>query len=284
MKKSLVFPAVILILASMACSFNFDLGNSGRSTIPVETLDINVPAPQSGSAARLVVNMGAGKLEVTPDSTALVSGSVRYNLADWKPQITTRGDTTTLEQKTVESLNLSTDIINEWALALNPALTYDLELNAGAYEGSLDLSGLSISELDISDGASKAEVVFSEPNPVVMERFSYQTGASEVRLSGLANANFNQLTFQCGAGSYTLNFGGTLKRDAAVSISGGVSQITIIVPAGMNAQVETSGALNNVDASGDWSQNNNVYETGGSGPLLTIRVEMGVGNLQLRSE
>lgn len=284
MKKMLILPVIVLILATLACSFNVDLPSVQNKTIPVETFDVNVAAPTNGGVNNLVLKMGAGKLTVTPDSTALVSGNVRYNLAEWKPEVTTSGNTTTIEQKNIETLNLSTDIINEWKLALNPAVTYELEVNAGAYEGDLDLSGLSIAQLEISDGASKSDVTFNSQNPVVMDRFSYKTGASEVKLNGLAYANFNLMTFECGAGNYTLDFGGTLQRDAAVNVTCGVSQITIVVPPGMNAEVETNGALNNVDTSGNWTTNNNVYKTGGSGPLLTIRVDMGVGNLVLRAQ
>jgi len=276
----------MVLLATLACSFNVDLPNirANATTIPVETFTVDVPAPQGNETAKLVIAMGAGELTITPNSTALVSGTIRYNLQDWKPVVSQSGSSTTIEQENIETLNLSTDIINEWMLALNPAVRYNLDMKAGAYQGNLDLSGLSIERLQISDGASQSDVTFNSPNPVSMASFAYKTGASQVHLNGLSNANFREMTFECGAGDYTLDFGGPLQQDASVKITGGVSQIVIIVPEGTHTRVETSGALNNVDTVGDWSSTGQVYETEGSGSTLSIEVEMGVGNLILRSE
>jgi hypothetical protein len=40
----------------------------------------------------------------------------------------------------------------------------DLTINAGAYRGTLELGDLSLTRLDINDGASQATVEFSMPN------------------------------------------------------------------------------------------------------------------------
>lgn len=283
MNRKLLLPLIMIFLATTACSLSLDLPKIESKAGPEETFTVNVPAPTSGSSASLEISMGAGKLTIAPTSSGLVTGTVRYNIADWKPEVSQVGSKTTISQSHSESLPINVDSINEWNLALNPALTYDLDINAGAYEGNLDLSGIGLTSLQIDDGASKASVTFSKLNPASMDLFAYKTGASEVSLHGLANANFSRMTFDCGAGSYTLDFSGALQRDASVQINGGVSQITIIVPAGMNAVMETDGALNNVDASGEWNGSGSHYQTGGSGSTLTIKVDMGVGNLVLKT-
>ena len=60
---------------------------------------------------------------------------------------------------------------------------------------------------------------------------------------------------------------------------------TIVVPEGVSARVVVTGGLNNVDFSGGWDQSGSAYVLGsGGGPILTFNVQMGAGNLQLRSD
>ena len=65
---------------------------------------------------------------------------------------------------------------------------------------------------------------FPKLNRVEMDSLYYQTGASNVHLSDLANANFASMVFRSGAGNYTLDFSGELQRDAEVKIESGISQ------------------------------------------------------------
>ena len=137
----------------------------------------------------------------------------------------------------------------------------DLTINAGAYKGRLDLSGLKLHRLEINDGASDGDIKFNVPNPESMEKLVYRTGASKVNLYGLANANFVDMTFDSGAGDYLLDFSGTLNQDATVSIHTGVSSLTIVIPAGMHAIITNSGAITNVTPVGTWTVSDNRYET-----------------------
>ena len=114
-----------------------------------------------------------------------------------------------------------------------------------------------------------------------MSVFRYETGASNVKLTGLANANFNNMTFSSGAGDYTLDFTGELKRDATVNLSSGLSNLIVVIPEGVNADVTVEGGLANVSAGSGWHQNGNLYSQQGSGPTLTFIIKMGAGNLTL---
>jgi hypothetical protein len=92
------------------------------------------------------------------------------------------------------------DSVNEWDLKLG-LKPMDLTINGGAYEANFELGGLALTRLRISEGASSTEVHFSQPNPEVMEKFSINTGASQVKLIGLANANPKEIAFSSGAGA-----------------------------------------------------------------------------------
>jgi hypothetical protein len=159
-----------------------------------------------------------------------------------------------------------------------------LTIDAGAYEGTMDLGGLALQNLEVSDGAADVKLQFSQPNTAEMDIFQYKTGASSVELRSLANANFSNMNFKSGAGNYTLDFSGELKRDASVTIDAGLSSVKVIVPEGVDARLFYDGGLSNVDISGAWEKSGNQYTQPGDGPRLTINVNMGAGQLNLSNQ
>ena len=122
---------------------------------------------------------------------------------------------------------------------------------------------------------------FSQPNRAEMETLRYETGASQVHLKGLAYANFARMVFKGGAGEYELDFSGELMRDATVSVDAGLGSVQIIVPEGMAARVIVDRGLANVDIDSGWEKSGDEYSTAGDGPVLTINVTIGAGNLEL---
>jgi hypothetical protein len=169
---------------------------------------------------------------------------------------------------------------NEWDLKLGDK-PMDLRIESGAYKGTFELGGLALNNLTIKDGAANVELAFSELNLVEMSTFKYETGASEVKMSGLANANFSIFDFSSGAGNYTLDFSGELQRDASVTVSSGLSNIIVVVPEGVNAVVTVDSGASNVNAGSDWSKSGDVYKQKGEGPTLTFVIEVGAGNVTL---
>jgi hypothetical protein len=89
------------------------------------------------------------------------------------------------------------------------------------------------------------------------------------------------MTFTGGAGDYTLDFSGTLQRNASVQIDAGVSSLVIIVPKGASATVTVEGAVNSVRVDGSWVRSGDSYTLAGSGKTLTIAVTAGVGSVRL---
>jgi len=112
-----------------------------------------------------------------------------------------------------------------------------------------------------------------------MSMLRYETGASDVKLTGLANANFSTLTFSGGAGNYTLDFSGKLQRDAVVTIEAGFGDLSLVIPEDMKAIVTVEGAALNINHSSGWAQNGQKYTQKGSNSTLTILVKMAAGNL-----
>lgn len=261
-------------------------GGCGIGTGPTQTL--NIDEPLGGAAVTdIKVAMGAGKLTIEPGAPGLVSGVVRYNVEKWEPEVTRSDSSVSIKQGTTKGLSgVSTDLVNEWALKLGGA-PMRLAVEAGAYEGTYELGGLSLQKLSVKDGAAETTVSFSAPNPSQMESLTYETGASSVTLTGLADANFRKLEFKGGAGAFTLDFSGQLRTAASASIKAGVGTLHIIVPSGTAAKVVLKGSLTNVNQEGAWTAANKTYSTpaaGSSGSkLLTITVDMDLGSLTLTS-
>ncbi len=259
----------------------------GIGTGPTQTF--NVDEKLGGAAVTdVTVSMGAGKLDIGPGASGLVSGVITYNVEKWKPEIVRTDSAITIKQGTTKGLSgVGTDIVNDWRLKLGAA-PIRLAVTAGAYEGTYELGGLSLQKLSIKDGAAKTNVNFGSANPSQLETLSYDTGASTVTLSGLADANFKKLQFKGGAGSFTFDFSGELRTSGSASIDSGVSHVHIIVPSGTAAKVVLKGKLTDVTQEGTWTAADQTYSTpaaaSADGKLLTITVNMGVGSLTLTSE
>lgn len=278
---------LVVVLASLSLACNLVTSRFNRvETGPVREEPIEVDSPDAADTVRLYLNFAAGELRVSSGAgDRVVSGMARYNVEELKPDVVVGGNEVTVEtgDLSIEGIPAFRDnLINEWDLQLGE-VPIDLTIGAGAYQGRIDLGGLSITNLDVTDGASDVELEFSEPNQVQMDEFRYETGASNVELSGLANANFSDMTFRGGAGNYTLEFDGNLERDADVQIDVGVCQLTLIVPDGVSARLEFEGGLSNVDVQGGWSRSGNLYTVEGDEPTINVHIDMGAGNLQLRT-
>jgi hypothetical protein len=101
-----------------------------------------------------------------------------------------------------------------------------------------------LKSLTVRDGASHVDLSFLEPNQTEMSLLRYETGASDVKLTGLANANFSTLTFSGGAGNYTLDFGGELQRDAVVTIDAGLGNVTVVILKMLSQLLQLKAAVN----------------------------------------
>lgn len=282
MKKQVIAAVFVLMLASFACSVQ----NIEMKTIDTQVVTIAEPLPTDLAGTELVFNMTGGKFNLSPGADGLVNGSITYNVERWEPEFTRSTYYYEIKQKNPYSITgiPTGDIENHWDFGLSTVLPLDLTIEGGASENLFDLSGLQLTNLNITQGASETEVRFETPNPVLMKEFSFKTGASSAKLYGLGNANFISMNFSCGAGDYTLDFSGTLSMESTVDIKAGVSNLTIIIPADMNAAIVNHGMVSNINTQGTWLVTDETYTTMVDGPKLTINLDMAVGNINLIHE
>lgn len=279
MKKPFIAAFFVLLLASLACS----VSNIEMKTIDTQVVAISEDLPSNLGQTELSFNMTGGSFNLSPGSSGLVTGRITYNVENWEPQFTRSNNL--YEIKQVNPLNVSGiptgNTINEWELELSTALPIDLSIEGGASENTFNFTGLQLTNLKIIQGASKTDILFDAPNPQVMDDFSFSTGASSATLTGLGYANFNTMTFSSGAGDYTLDFTGALTHDAAVDIKATISNITIVIPDGMNAAIVNNGTVSNINTEGTWLIKDDTYTTMEDGNLLSIKLDMAVGNVTL---
>lgn len=282
MKKPLIAVILVLVLATFACSVD----NIEMETVETRIVTISENLPANLGETELDFNMTGGEFTLYPGSEFLVNGTITYNVEQWEPQFTRRDNYFQIKQ--VNPLRFSgipnNDVVNTWDLALTKLLPLNLSIEGGGSKNTYDFTGIQLTNLKIVQGASDTTIRFDAPNPQVMEEFTFTTGASSAKLYGLGHANFSTLSFSAGAGDYTLDFTGALSRDTTVDIKATISNITIIIPAGMKAIVVNNGTISNINTQGTWLLTNKTYSTLEEGYTLTINLDMAVGNVSLINE
>lgn len=282
-----VILSILLGLTLSGCGINIELPfKTETKTGPTVTEIIQVPVPEFTPPLDLNLSFGAGKITLLPNPGAdLLFGTAAYNVDDFKPEITVDDAGVTLKQGNLKLNAIPTidgSIKNEWNIAI-ASYPIELTIKAGGYSGEYEFGGLSLTDLHISDGAATVKLKFSTPNAVTMNSFRYETGASNITMEKLGNANFQTMIFQSGAGNYSLDFSGILQRDASVFIETGLSRLVISVPEGVQAEVNFEGPLSKVLTSGNWQESGNEYILEGQGPKLTITIETKAGTVTLQN-
>jgi len=280
MKYRLVTIVLTLALATMACGFNVKMPQIPTAG-PDITEQVSVPVPSGGGTPMLTLAFGAGEMNLNPGGDGLVSGTATYNIEALKPSVSINGSVVKITQGNMQGFNgMPKDLHNIWDFKLGSG-PMDLQIDAGAYKARYELGGLALTNLTLKDGASDVRVKFSTPNNVEMGVLRYETGASNVTVEGIANANPSTLIFKCGAGNYTLDFSGQLQRNMTGHIEAGLGNITLVIPQDVSAQVTVSSGMSNVNMDSGWQKNGDTYIQAGNGPTLNLIVDIGAGNLTI---
>jgi hypothetical protein len=171
----------------------------------------------------------------------------------------------------------------EMRLDLAPAVPVDLELELGAVEADLDLSGLRVGRLRVESGASDASVRFDAPNAERMRALDFEVGAASLRAVRLANANAPEVRVQAGVGSVDLDFGGEWTQDVDLSVQIALGGVRIRVPRNVGVSVEAHRFLAAFDSRGLVKRGNAYYSENWDGAAhhLRIRSRTTFGKLEL---
>jgi len=208
-----------------------DKENGENRVIPLGEVD----------SLKVTIKFGAGKLDLTSGQEDVFKGNFQYDKSILKPNIQYEilGETgiLTLSQSFKKDLDLPFPYKNIWNLKLPLGIPLQLYINTATYNGDVDLTNLQIEDFYLNSGASQTNIVFSQPNLIDLKNINIKTGASIIKMLGLANANFDEMNFTGGAGSYTLDFSGNLTKKSKVSINVGAAKIILKIPSNTGTKI-----------------------------------------------
>jgi len=284
----LIFGAFLLV----ACDISSIPGLPKLEVGELRTKELLVPLGNAESA-EVLLRFGAANFLLKPGATELLEGEVTYNVDQLEPETEYSSSAGKVRveispRRGAEIRGLPTERVrNDWEVWLTKKIPLSLRIEAGAFSGDFDLSGLRLANLEVRTGAARSTVSFEEPNSQELERMEIETGASELDILGLGYANFEEMTFKSGLGRYTLDFTGPLNRSAEVRIETGISQVTIIVPESTGTKVILEEEVSDTDIYGfrrleEKEYVNDTFQKAEN--TLVIKVRMGLGSLTLRSE
>jgi hypothetical protein len=250
-----VLVAVALLLGLAGCKGRIKVG-----PLETETRSVELGSARSIDAK---VTMGAGTLNIAGGSDQLVDAEFRYNVSEWKPQISyaVAGDhgTLSVEQPRTGKVSLAEDVQNEWDLRLGEGVSLNLAVELGAGHGTLELGTLSLGSLDISAGAGELEIDL--------------TGAPSV----------TKLSMKIGAGSVRIDLTGEWKADLDATIQGGIGSTTLRLPEDVGVRVTAKRGFGSINAEG-FIRDGEAYVNeafGSSKVTLFIDVQTGLGEINL---
>lgn len=121
------------------------------------------------TSVRARLKLGVGELRVVGGATALLDATFRYNLEEWRPEVTydVRGDEgeLTVRQPSAKRRETSGNIRNEWDLRFNDAVPLDLSIKAGVGTGTLTVGGLALTALAIETGVGTTTIDLAGGRP-----------------------------------------------------------------------------------------------------------------------
>ncbi|MFH1849161.1 MAG: DUF5668 domain-containing protein [archaeon] len=134
-------------------------------------------APAGPEHLNLDLDFGAGEAIIgAGDSSYLMRNSVKT--ADLRDPEFVDNEGSVRMSRRAEGFNFLKKNREEWDIKINPDVTADLDLDYGAADISINMTGLKVNNLDIDTGASKTEIVFG-PHPT---KADIDTGASKIDL------------------------------------------------------------------------------------------------------
>ena len=128
-------------------------------------------------------------------------------------------------------------------LTLGASGPLSIDVRSGAAEAVLDLSGLPITSLSVSSGASDTRVRFDQPNPVRMKSLTLSTGAASIVADRLGNANAEEIVVRSAVGEIELDLSGSWQHDTELRAEVALGALTIRVPPDVGVRVTTSRVL-----------------------------------------
>lgn len=280
-KRYILLILLFIIFFIIAYESTADEINGENRVIPLGEVD----------SLRVSIKFGAGKLDLISGEEDVFKGNFQYDKSILKPniqyEILGKTGILTLSQSIKKDLDLPFPYKNRWNLKLPSGIPLQLYINTATYSGNIDLTNLQIENLYLNSGASQTNIVFNQPNLIDLKNINIKTGASTIKMLGLANANFDKMIFTGGAGSYTFDFSGDLTKKSKVNINVGAAKIVLKIPSNMGTKIVFRNfPAVKLDVRGFIKINDQTYispEYGKSNAELDIEIKGGLVDIEVIS-
>lgn len=126
---------------------------------------------------------------------------------------------------------------NSLHLELAPDVPLELDLDFGAGQADIDLTGLAVRRLQLNTGASEATLRIDEANRERMESASFNVGVADFRIYGVGNLNAEEVVVKAGLGSVSLDLDGEWPDDARMTLEMGLGALRIQAPESLGVRL-----------------------------------------------
>lgn len=172
---------------------------------------------------------------------------------------------------------------NDLSIKLSDQVPLDLDIATGVSESQLDMSSLQVRRMHLRGGVGKTEVSFDKPSPQTLESLDVESGVGELLIHGLGNSRVQHVDLKGGVGHTELDFTGdlgTAQSDATIKV--GIGAIKLIIPRDADVDIDGQGGfLSNISAPSFEHQGRTYTHHGGGGARIHIRVESGIGGVEV---
>jgi hypothetical protein len=264
------------------------MSTSQMSDVRTHTTPVNLTYPEAIDK-HLRVTAGACRILLAPDTGSSWVTGMYTDPSNLVPlRIVPEGGTVRLVAGDNPAVALGLfSSVPTFDLKLGTAQPFTLTVHLGGGDCTLDLGSVPITRLEAKPGAGQVKLDFSSPNPVEMRLLTLGTGAGNMEVSRLGNANCGEMIFEGGAAAYMLDFTGGIQRETHVRVATGVSSLEIHVSDTTAARIASESLLCTVDLDEGWSKHEGAYwnQAGiaAGSPVLHITASVALGSLRLRN-
>jgi hypothetical protein len=214
---------VLTLFAPVGCTVALPSARVGELVTKSETVELG-----DAQSVNVDIQMAAGELAVSGGASELMKADFTYNVDELAPEVEYSGGTLTVRTPEagirLGSLGDLADYRYEWDLRFNDDVPMEMKVELAAGRADLELGDLSLTTLDVETGASEVtldltgtwhddldvnissgvgEVTVRLPGSVCV-RVGVEAGLGEVRTGGLTKDGNTYVNDACGESDVTL--------------------------------------------------------------------------------
>ncbi len=231
------------------------------------------------------VRYGAGTLEIAPaESPYLYRAEFRYDGDQFEPVVEFDRNARRLRIG-IEARDRPRprDDGSAAKLQLTREVPLELDLEFGAGNAEIDLSGIALERLELSTGASRTTVNFGAPNPIQAREIQIEAGAAELTVTGLGNARAERVSFRGGLGETVLDFSGEWAGNVQAKVEMGIGSLRLRIPRDVGVRLARRSFLASFDAAGLERRDDGYYSTSWNDAVtrLDMDVSAAIGSIEV---